>query len=84
MGEQAEVYASTARLVKGSGAAEETPEPVADPAAQPSELDEAAATDDGRGRSGRHASGQPTTAAITRPSELLDAVLAIGPQGPWR
>jgi len=68
-GEQAEVYASTARLVKSSAAAEEAPEPetVAE-----DEEEEAAP-----------AASRPATneGAITRPSELLDAVLAIGRKG---
>ncbi|MBW8784876.1 MAG: DNA topoisomerase (ATP-hydrolyzing) subunit B [Novosphingobium sp.] len=66
-GEQAEVYSGTARLVKGGGAAEE-PEPVA--------ADDDAADQDTPQR--------PTPASgevITRPSELLDAVLAAGRKG---
>ena len=66
-GEQAEVYASTARLVKGSGI-EEAPEP--EPVADDAEEVEAAPT--------RPAANE---GAITRPSELLDAVLALGRKG---
>ena len=68
-GEHAEVYSSTARLVKG-GAVEETPEPelTADDAAD-AEV-EAAPT--------RPSANE---GAITRPSELLDAVLALGRKG---
>jgi DNA gyrase subunit B len=68
VGEQAEVYASTARLVKGSAAADEPePEVVADEA-------------DGEAEA---APTRPSAndGAITRPSELLDAVLAIGRKG---
>ncbi len=67
-GEQAEVYASTARLVKGSGAVEEVAEP--EPAEDESEEAEAAPV--------RRAGND---GAITRPSELLDAVLANGRKG---
>jgi DNA gyrase subunit B len=67
-GEQAEVYASTARLVKSGIAVEEAPEP--EPAV---EEDEESAP----------AAARPTgnDGAITRPSELLSAVLAIGRKG---
>jgi DNA gyrase subunit B len=66
-GEQAEVYASTARLVKGGGAAEEP-----EPEATGDETDETEA-----------APTRPSAneGAITRPSELLDAVLAFGRKG---
>jgi DNA gyrase subunit B len=69
VGEQAEVYASTARLVKGSAGAEE-PEP--EVAAEDGDADEAEA-----------APIRPAAndGAITRPSELLDTVLAIGRKG---
>jgi DNA gyrase subunit B len=65
--EQAEVYAGPARLVK-AGAAEETPE--AEPAAE--DLDE-----------GETAPVRRAVAdgAITRPTQLLDAVLAGGRKG---
>jgi DNA gyrase subunit B len=66
-GEQAEVYASTARLVKGGGAVEEPePEVVGDETEEP----EAAPSRPGANEG-----------AITRPSELLDAVLAFGRKG---
>jgi DNA gyrase subunit B len=68
-GEQAEVYASTARLVKSGAAAEEAPEP--EPAGEEEEEQNVPAA--------------PRTArddgAITRPSELLAAVLATGRKG---
>jgi len=64
-GEQAEVYASTARLVKTSASAEDVaPE-------ETEEEDEAAVA-------ARPAANE---GAVTRPSELLDAVLAIGRKG---
>jgi DNA gyrase subunit B len=67
-GEQAEVYASTARLVKSSAAAEEAPEP--EPTVD-EEIEDAPVA------------ARPTAneGAITRPSELLDAVLALGRKG---
>ena len=69
-GEQAEVYASTARLVKTAAAAEEVVE--AEPAAEDeSEVQESAPA----------ARPSSNEGAITRPSELLDAVLAIGRKG---
>jgi DNA gyrase subunit B len=71
-GEQADVYASTARLVKTGGVAETVeaePEPSADEAA---DEDNAA-----RWRPATEPSGD----RITRPSELLDAVLAFGRKG---
>ncbi len=67
-GEQAEVYASTARLVKAS-AAEEEPEPELT-GDDGEDIPEAAPT-----RPSANAGG------ITRPSELLDAVLATGRKG---
>jgi DNA gyrase subunit B len=67
-GEQAEVYSSTARLVKGS-AVEETPEP------------EAAIDEDTDQAEVAPIRPAPNEGAITRPSELLDAVLAIGRKG---
>ena len=69
-GEQAEVYASPARLVK-AGTAEEAPEP------------EAAATEDGEEDAQQAAPARPTVSdgAITRPTQLLDAVLANGRKG---
>ena len=64
--EQAEVYAGTAHLVK-AGAAEEAPEPE---------------TDADEGEEGE-APARPavTDGAITRPSQLLDTVLANGRKG---
>jgi len=69
--EQAEVYAGAARLVRG-GSAEEAPEPEAAP-----NIDDAA--DD----AGEVTAARPVTldGAITRPSQLLDAVLANGRKG---
>ncbi|MFA7604143.1 MAG: DNA topoisomerase (ATP-hydrolyzing) subunit B [Novosphingobium sp.] len=68
-GEHAEVYRGTARLVR-AGAAEEAPEPEAVAAEDAGEAQEAApvrpAANDG---------------AITRPTQLLDAVLANGRKG---
>jgi len=72
-GEQAEVYSSTARLVKAGNAVEEVLEAADDGTEEAGESEEVeaapaprAAAQDGR---------------ITRPSELLDAVLAIGRKG---
>jgi DNA gyrase subunit B len=67
-GEQAEVYAVTARLVK-QGAAEEAPEPEA--------------TGEGAEEAQESAPARTTVAdgAITRPTQLLDAVLANGRKG---
>jgi DNA gyrase subunit B len=69
-GEQAEVYSATARLVKASNAIEEVPEAEPEIVDESGEIEPAqtprAAAQDGR---------------ITRPSELLDAVLAIGRKG---
>ncbi|MBV1690125.1 DNA topoisomerase (ATP-hydrolyzing) subunit B [Novosphingobium sp. G106] len=69
-GEQAEVYASTAKLVKISAAAEEVVE------AEPAIEDEGEVQENAP--AARPASNE---GAITRPSELLDAVLAIGRKG---
>ncbi len=66
-GEQAEVYSSTARLVKSAGALEDAVEP-----------DVAAEEDEDNAPAARPASNE---GAVTRPSELLDAVLAIGRKG---
>ncbi|MFA7597651.1 MAG: DNA gyrase subunit B, partial [Novosphingobium sp.] len=63
--EQAEVYVAPARLIKGSTAAEPEPE-VADEAEDGEEALRAPAAGEG---------------AITRPTELLDAVLAAGRKG---
>ena len=73
VGEHAEVYSSTARLVKG-GAAEETPEPELEPVAGDAEETEAEA---------EAAPARPSAndGAITRPSELLHAVLTLGRKG---
>jgi DNA gyrase subunit B len=67
-GETAAIYSKTARLVKASAAVEEAPEPVA-------ESDEEAEAE--------VAIARPTAnaGAITRPSELLENVLAAGRKG---
>ena len=69
-GEQAQVYASTARLVKAGAAVEEVPEPESEASEESGETEAApmprAAAQDGR---------------VTRPSELLDTVLALGRKG---
>ena len=70
IGEQADVYASTARLVKASAAAEEAVEPEA----AGEEIDEAEAP---RATSRKSVN----ESEITRPSELLDAVLTLGRKG---
>ncbi len=78
-GEQAEVYASTARLVKASAAAEE-PEPEVEEAQDllaPDETGEAEAAPARGGASVKDLSG----GRITRPSELLEAVFALGRKG---
>jgi DNA gyrase subunit B len=69
-GEQADVYESPARLVRGSGAAvEPEPEPVAE---EPESEGEAAPAARPAAKEG---------AGITRPSELLAQVLAAGRKG---
>ncbi len=70
--EQAEVYASTARLVK-SGVAEEAPEP--EPAGEEGEDLSDEITAPLRGNADK------TSGWVTRPSELLDTVLALGRKG---
>jgi DNA gyrase subunit B len=65
--EQAEAYGAPARLTKGSAEAEPEPEPQPDGEAE----DEAAET----------APAAAVEGAITRPSQLLDAVLAAGRKG---
>ena len=70
--EQADVYASTARLVK-SGVAEEAPEPEAP-------VDEIDETSDQVAAPIR-AGSEKTAGRVTRPSELLDAVLVAGRKG---
>ena len=75
-GEQAEVYASTARLVK-AGAAVEEAEPEEDDSRDPfasSELETPS-------QPARTATTRDTDGRITRPSELLDTVLAAGRKG---
>jgi len=65
--EQAEAYAAPSRLTRGGAEPEPEPEPVADEADEPEE-----------------AEARPAVAAdgaITRPSQLLDAVLAAGRKG---
>ena len=72
-GETAEIYSSPARLVKAGAAVEEAPEPAAgedDEAADAPETQAAAAPRRGA-----------NDGAITRPSELLDAILTIGRKG---
>ncbi|MET0589395.1 MAG: DNA topoisomerase (ATP-hydrolyzing) subunit B [Novosphingobium sp.] len=68
-GETAAIYSSTARLVKGTAAADEAPEPVTEGGEEEAEA-EVAIT-------------RPTAnaGAITRPSELLENVLAAGRKG---
>ena len=69
-GEQAEVYASTAKLSKAGAAAEQSPEP-----------DPEATTDDGEEPEAAPVRPAANTGEITRPSELLEAVLATGRKG---
>jgi DNA gyrase subunit B len=72
-GETAEIYSSPARLVKAGAAVEEAPEPAAgedDEAADAPETQAPAAPRRGA-----------NDGAITRPSELLDAILTIGRKG---
>jgi DNA gyrase subunit B len=64
--EHADTYAGLARLVKGAAEPEPEPEPVADDAEDGEQAPVRAAPSDG---------------AITRPSQLLDAVLAAGRKG---
>lgn len=68
-GETAAIYSSTARLVKGTAAADEAPEPVNEGGDEEAEA-EVAIT--------RPAAN---AGAITRPSELLENVLAAGRKG---
>jgi DNA gyrase subunit B len=70
-GEQAEVYSATARLVKASNAIEEAPESEIEAVDEADETEAAAPAPRASAQDGR----------ITRPSELLDAVLAIGRKG---
>jgi DNA gyrase subunit B len=69
-GEQADVYSSTARLVKTTAAADEPaePEPVAGDEDEDENVPAVSRSGNGEG-------------AITRPSELLETVLAIGRKG---
>jgi len=72
-GEQAEIYAATARLIK-RGAADSSAEPAAGEDADTAEPTAAMA---GHGGGGAGADGVP----VSRPSDLLDAVLAAGRKG---
>src|SRR6187402_2977664 len=65
--EQAEAYAAPARLTKSSSA---EPEPEPEPVAEEAEADE-----------GEARPAAPIDGAITRPSQLLEAVLATGRKG---
>jgi len=79
-GENADVYSSTAQLVKAGAAAEDVAEPEADEALDPLAADEAeapAVTPAPRASGARDTSG----GRITRPSELLEAVLGNGRKG---
>ncbi len=80
-GEQTEVYSSTARLVKAGVAAEEA-EPDAE-AEAPDDLLSSNEVDAPSEAPARRSASSPDTSGgrITRPSELLDAVLAIGRKG---
>ena len=77
-GEQADVYASTAMLVKSAAVAEEIVE--ADDAGDPLAPDEVEA--EPGAQAARPANARDSGGGrITRPSELLDAVLAAGRKG---
>ena len=77
-GEQADVYAATARLVKTNAASEEPAEPQAEAESQT----EGDATGDDQAETAVTATRPAGDAgAITRPSELLGAVLALGRKG---
>ena len=77
-GEQADVYASTAMLVKTAAVAEEIVD--ADDAGDPLAPDEVEA--EPGGQAARPASARDSGGGrITRPSELLDTVLAAGRKG---
>ena len=78
-GEQADVYASTARLVKSSAAAEE-PEPEVEDAPDLLALGDAEVPEEAPA-SGGAATKDVSGGKITRPSELLEAVFAIGRKG---
>ena len=69
VGEHAEVYSSTARLIKASAASEEA----AEPEVTTDEIEEEEAP--------RATRKSVNESEITRPSELLDAVLTIGRKG---
>jgi len=69
--EQAEIYVAPARLTKGAAQAEAAPEPEPDQAGP--ENDDPEDTEP--------APAQPVEGAITRPSQLLGAVLAAGRKG---
>ncbi len=77
-GEHAEVYASTARLVK-TGAAVEGPEPEVE---EPQDLTSAEEADEAGAAPARSAAAKDVSGGrITRPSELLEAVFALGRKG---
>ena len=78
-GEQAEVYASTARLVKTSAAVEE-PEPEVEDAQDLLALGDAEVAEEAPARGGA-AAKNTSGDRITRPSELLEAVFAFGRKG---
>ncbi len=80
-GEQTEVYSSTARLVKTGAAAQEA-EPDAE-AEAPDDLLSSNEVDAPSETSIRRSASSPDISGgrITRPSELLDSVLAIGRKG---
>ena len=80
-GEQTEVYSSTARLVKTGAAAQEA-EPDAE-AQAPDDLLSSNEVDAPSETPVRRSASSPDTSGgrITRPSELLDSVLAIGRKG---
>ncbi len=80
-GEQTEVYSSTARLVKAGAAVEEV-EPDTE-AEAPDDLLSSNEVDAPSETPVRRSASSPDTSGgrITRPSELLDSVLAIGRKG---
>ena len=78
-GEQTEVYSSTARLVKASAAAEEAEPDTASEA--PDDLLSSNEVETQFDAPARRSASDTSGGRITRPSELLDSVLAIGRKG---
>ena len=79
--EQAESYAQTSRLVSSRSAAKAQEQAEAEAAAAEAAAEETVDGDAGDGDASAATPAAKGTTAITRPSELLDAVLAAGRKG---